>query len=1164
MKVLPILIFFTILCGTVTLWTDVKVYLDPGYSTEADGKDIQLTGKSLFFPDFPKPKNHLPVLFVHGHHDGKNKGKTFRKNWQQSLNGLPCFQETLELAENAWLDIEPYYIDLEDYTDADEKKNRSIEEDARKIKEAVELILLHQDDPAAKTRKVVIIAYGSGAVSARCFLKDLWENQNKRLAFHPVSEFIAISPPNHGFNAANDFIKTIGQDSLILRQINNGFDENCNRFSDARSHDFIEKLNGHAIRDTLMAHYCGQIFDSEAPGSRRNNEPMENGILYVTFYARGNRGAAGGSDPSDDCQGRVLAKNLAPNAVNREIPGIPGNMSYPEIPGGDDKPAVHQNTVHMPEVICKALYTAVFHQAPPDELIFKGTDADEKNWKRPPIVPQLQVPDQEAGIVLLLDISGSMFHRLPRVKKAAEPFLKLLNDYWYGSGKANLGITVFPSLPWSFQNQKECRGQVIHPKTMVTETSVDNAIKTVNCLQSKGNTPLLNGIDTALQLFGQENRKAIILLSDGNHNCPGAVNFHDAAFNDCIKNLDEKQVTFYSIGCSQAFQSNHKLLRRLAEERKEYLKGTFIQAMDPGLNSYDYSNKDNIGGGHPGTAINKAFLSIFTDLLSLEEVTDHVGMIKAEETKTFEVKVNSHDRKISFVLSWVTPQKGRLGITIKASDGNTIPGCSGSDHIHVYEGETYTIITMDEHFLKQPGKVGKAPWMAYIDAPGLNDREPETYQYSVITDSGLKMRTEFDKPFYETGDTITFSAAITEGNDERPKTGLTDVFVKVTRPGEGPGNWYASNKVSAEALASIPETIADDRISMLHRKAMFLTQKRKAGIFKRTMPEDLRLPLYDDGTHGDKKRGDGVYTNQYKETIKEGTYSFQFFAAGDRDGEPFERENTVQQYVTVKPDPDPGYSRLRIEWHDMFRGEAVDDVQYLYNVKLVPKDRFGNYMGPGHRVDVKIVYNKHKYDYEYEGDSNHLTRLKDNLDGTYTEEISIPRSGLETGVRLVLFIDGDTFTTVEKIPGFKKRSWGLYAGTGIPSYSFDRAHNPGISIGCHVGYRFAPQFSLIGLVGYNHFGSVSSAADNTLWWNISGNLKSEIVKNPFRIYVNVGPGIYISKTGAVKRGFNVGAGAAYSLTSGYIIEIGADFHRVYIEGIDPHFLVTYARLVYRF
>ncbi len=1141
----------------------MKVYLDPRYSTEVDGKDIQLTAESLIYPDFPKPKNHLPVLFVHGHYDGSSKGKNFRKNWQQSINGLPCFQETLELAENARLGIEPYYIDLEDYKDANEKKNRSIEEDARKIKEAVELILLHQDDPAAKTKKVVIIAYGSGAVSARYFLKDLWEKQNKRLAFHPVSAFIAISPPNHGLNTTNDFIKTLGQDSLALRQLNNGFDENCNRFSDPRSHDFIEKLNGHAIQDTMMANYCGQIFDSEAPGSRRNNEPIENGILYVTFYARGNRDIVGGSDPSNDCKGRVLAKNLAPNAVNREIPGIPGNMSYPEIPGGDDKMAVHQNTVHMPEVICKALYTAAFHQAPPDELIFKGAvaDADEKNWKSPPIIPQLQMPEQKAGIVLLLDISGSMSRLLPMVKRAAEPFMKLLNDYWNGYGKANIGIAVFPSLPWSFLNQKECNGQVVHPMTLLTETHIDHAVKTVNCLQAQGNTPLLNGIDTALQLFGQENRKAIILLSDGNHNCPGPVNSQNAAVNvnDCIKNLDEKQVTLYSIGCGQELQLNHKLLRRLAEERKEYLKGTFIQAMDSTLNlyNYNYNDKENHGGWHPGTSLNKAFLSIFTDLLKLEEVSDHMGMIKAEDTKTFEVKVNEYDRNISFVLSWVTPQKGRLGLSIKASDGKTIPNGSDGLNVHVHQGETYTIITMEEHFLKQSGKVGAAPWKVKIDAPGLKHGEQEYYQYSVIMDSALKMRTGFDKPCYETGDTITFFAAITEGNGEGLKTGLTDVFVTVSRPGEGLGNWYALNKVSTEALESIPETIANDGISMLHRKAMFLTQKRKAAAFQRTRSKDLRLPLYDDGTHGDKKKGDGIYTNQYKETLKEGTYSFQFCAAGDENGDTFEREKTVQKYVAVKPDPDPEYSRLRIEWRDMFRDERVE---YLYDIESVPKDRYGNFLGPGHRVDVKIVYNNDKY----EGNGNHLIPLKDNLDGTYTGEIRISRSGFKTGVRLVFFIDGKTFTTVEKIPGFKKRSLGIYAGTGIPTYSFNRTHNPGINLGCHIGYRLAPQFSLVGLAGYNRFGSGSSVTDDTLWWNISGNLKSEIVKDPFRVYINVGPGIYISKTGALKRGFNVGAGTAYSLTSKYIIEIGADFHRVYIEGLDPSFLVTYARLVYRF
>jgi hypothetical protein len=720
MKKMILIILFIFLAAAINVSAEVTLYLAPAYNTA--GKDVQLTLEGLTNANFPRPKHHIPVLFVHGHHFGNKK--SYQRDWQQPFNGLPSFWETLELAENSRLEIEPYYIDLEDYRDDEEKKNRSIEEDAFKIHEAVKLILLHQGDPGATHKKVAIIAYGKGAISARCYLDKLWKEQNRRLSFHPVSELIAISPPNHGFPA--DRMDIMDRDSLEFQQLSNGYDENCNRFPNPGSHDFIEKLNGHPIYDTMPNNYCASIFDSEAPGSRRNNEPVQNGILYVTLYAKGNRDIAGGSEPSEDCQGRVLAKNLAPNAENREVPGILDRNNYPEIPGGNDKLAVHQNTVHMPEVICKALYTVVHHQAPPDELTFGN--AGENNWKRPPIVPRRQPPRQDEAVVLLFDISHSMsrqYHRydetrgieedrqpLTLVKKAVEPFMKLLSTYW--DRKKNIGIAVFPALPWSCELQKDGCAQTINPLTAVTEANIHHAIKTINCLRAQGNTPLFKGIDTALQIFGQEKHKSIILISDGFHNFPTPVDANDVALEAYIKDLDQRQVTLYAIGFAGNgyLDVNHKLLAKLALNREEHLEGKFFQVTEPGM------------------ALTGTLKSIFTTLLNLEPVKDSRGIIKAGETVTPLVKVNQHDRKLSFLLSWETPRQGKLGFFISAPDGK--PVTSNSKGVHIHEGETFTIITVDEGFLRRPGKVGTTPWKININANGLENGRQVNYRSFLI------------------------------------------------------------------------------------------------------------------------------------------------------------------------------------------------------------------------------------------------------------------------------------------------------------------------------------------------------------------------------------------------------------------------------------------------
>ena len=958
---LSCIILFGAMTLPMTLQADATVYLDPAYSS--DGKDIRLTVENLMDPNFPKPKNQLPVLFVPGYELGKGTG--FREIFQRPFNGLPCFRDTLLRAENSPLEIEPYYMDLEPPT---EDENIGIAENAGKIEEAVRLILLHQGAPDAKTKKVVIIAYGSGAVSARHYLKDLWERQNKKLAFHPVSEFIAINaaPPD----------------------------------------------------------FRGQLFASDAPGSRGANEPMENGILYVTLSAEGNR----------------------------------------------------DMVMHSPEVICKALYTAFYHQTPPDESVFKSSD--EKNPLGPPIIPPLQIPKRDMGIVLLFDISAVMSGPLPAIRIAAEPFLHLLGDY-YGGGRGNvnvnLGMAVFPSLPRN--DQKDCSGQAVIPMTLVSETCIDNAVKTLNCLKAQGNSPLLQGIDAALQMFGREKRKVVILVSSGHHDCPAPVkvNTDDNTVASRMANLDETGVTVHAIGLGRDVDMNmdmgHKLLRKLTGNRPKHLEGKFI----------------------PGTSLDEAYKSIFAGVMKLEEAGTSVGIIKARETITPGFKVNEYDRQISFLLSWQTPQKGRLGFTVTASDGGVIP--NGGDGVRVHEGETYMLVTVEEPFLKQAGKVGKvgaAAWKVHIAAPGLKDGEQENYRCSVLMDSALKMKPGFDKTSYDTGDIMTITAAITV--NQRPVPGLTDISVTVASP-RGVGT----------------------------------------------------LLLYDDGAHGDKVKGDGIYTNQYPDTVKQGTYRFLFHAGG----ESFAREKEEPVYAAVKVDP--VYSSLSARWRDIFEGQQA---QYLYDVEFVPRDRYGNSPGPGHTVGVEIVYkDKETIDQSF--------ALKENPDGAYTGEIGVMRPGLQTGARMVLMIDGKPFTTLEKIPGFRKWSLGIHTGAGFPISSFKQRHNAGIHFSGNIGYRLTPTFSVVGLLGYNYFSSGSSLSRDSLWWNVSVNLRSEIVKNPLRFYINAGAGIYISKSGALTSGVNIGTGAAYSLKSNYIIEFGTDFHLVNTLGNDSTFLATHAGVVYR-
>ncbi len=325
-------------------------------------------------PDESLPLASTPILFVHGHF------RNFQETWLESVTGFTSFGAAL--TANSHLGIKPYFINFQN-------NNRSIVEDALEISQAVDIILgrhnsnYNVDDPDSITQKIVIIAYSKGTISTRLYLKTLYPLEDEFFPdvlggptilpdrdanFRPVSEFIAISPPNHGLKQL-----VTSSSPLSVKQLNNGYGIFCQPLNDYAATDFIAKLNGHPIQDThVNASLIGQNYPNEAPGSRSIEQASDKGILYVTFYSEQNRDLVGGDIPSEveypllsncpNTEGRKLAKNLANNTENFPInaESIPISTNIP----GSNEIVVHRNTVHACEVIYRSLYTATHHQPP--------------------------------------------------------------------------------------------------------------------------------------------------------------------------------------------------------------------------------------------------------------------------------------------------------------------------------------------------------------------------------------------------------------------------------------------------------------------------------------------------------------------------------------------------------------------------------------------------------------------------------------------------------------------------------------------------------------------------------------------------------------------------------------------------------------------------------
>jgi hypothetical protein len=575
----------------------------------------------------------------------------------------------------------------------------------------------------------------------------------------------------------------------------------------------------------------------------------------------------------------------------------------------------------------------------------------------------------KAETVLLFDTSGSMSwrhdgtmgvpveeQRLTLAKRAAYPFMELLNDF--NAGKANFGIAVFPLHPWTWA--VGCNGQVITPMTLIADASKNAAVTTtIPSLVAEGNTPLLAGLGTAARMFGPETNRAIVLLSDGYHNCPSHVDIANPEVTKLVNQLSTESIQVFTIGFGQPTDVDHPLLEMLAEETG----GQFYDVTCAGFDPAAWS---------PATDLQATYKAILVDALGLQTATDPMGVIEAGEQVLREVNINEHDNKVSFFLSWVTPEKGRLGFCVKSSDGQKIPTTYTATGVHFHAGATYQIISVDRSFLQQPGKVGPTPWKIEIDARLLKRGELENYHYSVVLDSALRMNAVLDKTSYRTGDTITISTEITERG--LPVTGLMDVYARVTRPQDGAGNWYAMNQVSDKELAQIPEKRGDEKLSLLQRKALFLNEIRKVAFPGKTSA--LEIGLYDDGTHGDAAASDGIYTNRYTNTAKEGTYAFHFHAHGmTSEGNAFDREDTIQKYISVKIVPGNILVNV-VELPSMFKKLK----RYMF--VITPRDAFGNYLGPGYLKAIELATSKGKF----------VNNMQDNLDGTYGQMFQVPRA----------------------------------------------------------------------------------------------------------------------------------------------------------------------------
>ena len=146
-------------------------------------------------------------------------------------------------------------------------------------------------------------------------------------------------------------------------------------------------------------------------------------------------------------------------------------------------------------------------------------------------------------------------------------------------------------------------------------------------------------------------------------------------------------------------------------------------------------------------------------------------------------------------------------------------------------------------------------------------------------------------------------------------------------------------------------------------------------------------------------------------------------------------------------------------------------------------------------------------------------------------------------------------------------SMSAHGGVAIPRGSLADDFSSSYNFLLDVDYHFAPQWALVGFLGYNHFSSTIDGVDDTYWINLSLNLRYNYIiplePGPvFLIYLQAGPGLYIPKDGDLELGANGGFGIDYCINPPWCVEVGTDYH--YIFGPEIDFIHAHAGVVLRF
>ncbi len=495
-------------------------------------------------------------------------------------------------------------------------------------------------------------------------------------------------------------------------------------------------------------------------------------------------------------------------------------------------------------------------------------------------------------------------------------------------------------------------------------------------------TPIKDALNTA---FDESNDHAgadniILLLSDGFHNVP-STDYNERAYDFNGSNQADFEVNTVALESETDTDADTGLLHDISQE----FQGQSAIYHD---------------------ATSKAeMVDAFADIL-----TDRLYVNRTSVDGSGQFTVNGDEPNLLVMLVWHGTIAGERNFRLKPPSTVALTPALGD--------ATYTAAQYQHH---RNTTAGRAYEVAYYR---VNNPEPGTWtiwqegaDVALIADNNLAL---FDPTIYArfhakgVGDDILLTASLKEEGKPivAPDAAVT---VTVSRPDEGLGTFVSTtqlncrlieptlppvDKVVSAIVPGNPDLKTGPYLNM-HKLVSFKQPVASTSDTQQVIADQLPLhmvklntlfdscgktgfnrsnnvlQLYDDGTHGDAVANDGIHSLRYANANKEGTYIFDFDANGKApSGSEFSRIRKFSYHKSVNVFTLTTLVGERV----LFNNDNIITKEYY----VIPQDKAGEYLGPGHVSDIAF----------HIAGAEPIGKVNDYANGIYTQIVQYdPKQG---------------------------------------------------------------------------------------------------------------------------------------------------------------------------